>query len=139
LSKSSTWHLVIGFGWRGPLKIWCGNSISTLVCRNRPSCIVWPFVIYLQLPPNVALSHVSPLSFVLPYFPILMLSSLHPVLFRHPYFIHMKSDMRNFLCYAFSTSFSSHLLFRFPLEEKNVAFKLWEGSMESQVSEGTPL
>jgi hypothetical protein len=27
---------VIGLGWCGPLKIWCENSISALVCRNRP-------------------------------------------------------------------------------------------------------
>jgi hypothetical protein len=36
----------------------------------------------------------------------------------------MKSDFRNLKCYEFSTSFSSHLPFRFPLEEKHLAFKL---------------
>jgi hypothetical protein len=38
----------------------------------------------------VALSHVSPLSHVLPCFPIMMLSSLHLVIFRHPYLTHTK-------------------------------------------------
>jgi hypothetical protein len=28
---------VIGLGWCGPLKIWCGNSILALVCQNWPS------------------------------------------------------------------------------------------------------
>jgi hypothetical protein len=51
------------------------------------------------------------------------------VIFKHPYLTHTKSDSRNLKCYAFSTSFSSHLLFRFPLEEKNLAFKLWEDSI----------
>jgi hypothetical protein len=60
----------------------------------------------------VALSH------VLPCFPILMLSSLHLVIFRHPYLTHTKSDFRDFCFYEFSTSYSSHLLFRFPFEEK---------------------
>jgi hypothetical protein len=41
----------------------------------------------------VALSHVSPLSHVLPCFPILILSSLHLVIFKLPYLIHMKSDL----------------------------------------------
>jgi hypothetical protein len=59
-----------------------------------------------------------PLSHVLPCFPIQMLSSLHPVIFRHPYLTHTKSDFRNFECYEFSTSFSLHLSFRFSLEEK---------------------
>jgi hypothetical protein len=45
---------------------------------------------------HVALSHVSPLSHVLPCFPILMHSSLHLVIFKHPYLTHMKSDFRNF-------------------------------------------
>jgi hypothetical protein len=72
----------------------------------------------------VAFSHVSPLSHVLPYFPILILSSLHLVIFKHPYLTHTKSDFRIFLCYGLSTSFSSHLLFRIPLEERQLAFKL---------------
>jgi hypothetical protein len=37
---------------------------------------------------------------------------------RHPYFTHAKSKFRNFKCYESSTSFSSHLPFRFPLEKK---------------------
>jgi hypothetical protein len=72
----------------------------------------------------VAFSHVSPLSHVLPCFPTLMLSSLHLVIFRHPYLTHTKSDFRNLKCYEFSTSISSHLPFRFPLEEKDIAFNL---------------
>jgi hypothetical protein len=67
---------------------------------------------------HVALSHVSPLSHVLPCFPILMLSSLHLVIFRYPYLIHTKSDFRIFLCYEFNTSFSSHLPISFSLEKK---------------------
>jgi hypothetical protein len=78
----------------------------------------------------VALSHVSPSSHVLPCFPILMLSSPHLVIFKHPYLTHTKSNSRNLKCYEFSTSFSSHLPFRFSLEEKHLAFKLWEDSME---------
>jgi hypothetical protein len=46
---------------------------------------------------HVALSHVLPLSHLLPYFPILMLSLLHLVIFRHPYFTHTKSYFRIFL------------------------------------------
>jgi hypothetical protein len=42
------------------------------------------------------LSHVSPLSHVLPCFPTLILSSLHLVIFRHPYFTHTKSDLEIF-------------------------------------------
>jgi hypothetical protein len=72
----------------------------------------------------MALSHVSPLSHVLPCFPILMQSSPHLVIFRHPYLTHMKSNSRNLKCYEFNTSFSSHLPFRFPLEEKHLAFKI---------------
>jgi hypothetical protein len=45
---------------------------------------------------HVALSHVSPLSHELPCFPILILSSLHLVIFRHPYLTYMKSNFRNF-------------------------------------------
>jgi hypothetical protein len=66
----------------------------------------------------VALSH------VLPCFPILMQSSPHLVIFKHPYLTHSKSDFRNLKCYEFKTSFSSHLPFGFSLEEKNLAFKL---------------
>jgi hypothetical protein len=75
----------------------------------------------------VALSHVSLLSHVLPCFPILIQSSLHLVIFKHPYLTHTKSDSRNLKCCEFSTSFSSHLRFRFPLEGKNLAFEkiLW--------------
>jgi hypothetical protein len=61
----------------------------------------------------VALFHVLPLSHLLPSFPVMMLSSLHLVIFRHLYLIHMKSDFRNFYCYEFNTSFSLHLPFRF--------------------------
>jgi hypothetical protein len=39
---------------------------------------------------------------------------------KHPYLTHMKSDSRNLKCYEFSTSFSSHLPFRFPLALKNI-------------------
>jgi hypothetical protein len=39
---------------------------------------------------------VLPLSHVLPCFPNLILSSLHLLIFRHPYFTHIKSDCRNF-------------------------------------------
>jgi hypothetical protein len=66
----------------------------------------------------VAFSHVSPLSHVLPCFPIKMLSSLHLVIFRHPYLTHTKSDFRNLKCYEFSTSFSLHLPFRFRIKNK---------------------
>jgi hypothetical protein len=78
----------------------------------------------------VALSHVSPLSHVLPCFPILIQSLLHLVIFKHPYLTHTKSDSRNLKCYELSTSYSSHLPFRFPLEEKHLAFKLSEDYME---------
>jgi hypothetical protein len=37
----------------------------------------------------VALSHVLPSSHVMPCFPILILSSLHLVIFKHPYLTHM--------------------------------------------------
>jgi hypothetical protein len=47
----------------------------------------------------VALSPMSPLSHVLPCFPTLKLSSLHQVIFRHPYLTHMKFDCGNLLCY----------------------------------------
>jgi hypothetical protein len=43
---------------------------------------------------------------------------------KHPYLNHTKPDFRNLKCYGFNTSFSSHLPFRFPLEEKHLAFKL---------------
>jgi hypothetical protein len=46
---------------------------------------------------HVALSHVSPLSHVLPCFHILIMSSLHLVIFKHPYLPHTKSDFRIFL------------------------------------------
>jgi hypothetical protein len=62
----------------------------------------------------VALSPELPLFHVLPCFPTLKLSSLHPLIFGHPYFTYMKFD---FQCYEFSMSFPSHLLFGFPLEE----------------------
>jgi hypothetical protein len=81
----------------------------------------------------VALSH------VLPWFPTLSLSSLHLLIFKHPYLTHMKSDFRNFWWYEFNTSFSSHPPFRFPLEEKNLTFNLWEDSLKWQVSLGTSL
>jgi hypothetical protein len=55
---------------------------------------------------------------MLPCFPILMQSSLHLVIFKHPYLTHTESDFRNFKCYEFNTSFSSYLPFRFPLEGK---------------------
>jgi hypothetical protein len=54
----------------------------------------------------------------------LMLSLLHLVIFGHPYLTHTKSDFRNSYCYEINTSFSSHLPFRFPLEEKKLAFNL---------------
>jgi hypothetical protein len=59
----------------------------------------------------VALSH------VLTCFPILILSPLDLVIYRHQYLTHMKFDSRNFQCYESNTSFSSHLPFRFILEE----------------------
>jgi hypothetical protein len=37
---------------------------------------------------------------------------------KHPYLTHMNSNFRKKLYYEFSTSFSSHPLFRFPLEAK---------------------
>jgi hypothetical protein len=55
---------------------------------------------------------------MLPCFPILMQSSLHLVIFKHTYLTHTESDFRNLKCYEFSTSFSSHLPFRFPHEGK---------------------
>jgi hypothetical protein len=39
----------------------------------------------------VAFSHVSPLSHVLPSFPMLILSSIHLVIFRHQYLTHTKN------------------------------------------------
>jgi hypothetical protein len=65
------------------------------------------------------LSHVPPLSHVLPCFPILMQSLPHLVIFKHPYLTHTKSDFRNFSCYEFSTSFSSHLPLDFHLKKKS--------------------
>src|SRR5450759_446709 len=53
-----------------------------------------------------------------PAFPVLMQSSPPLVNFEHPYLTHMNSDSRNLKCYEFSTSFSSHLPFRFPLLKK---------------------
>jgi hypothetical protein len=53
---------------------------------------------------------------MLPCFPILMQSSLHLDIFKHPYLTHTKSNFRNLKCYGFSTSFSLHVPFRFPLE-----------------------
>jgi hypothetical protein len=38
-------------------------------------------------------------------------------IFKHPYLTHMKSNFGSFLCSEFSTSFSLHILFGFPLEE----------------------
>jgi hypothetical protein len=78
----------------------------------------------------VALTHVSLLSHELPCFPIMMQSSPHLVIFKHPYLTRTKSDFKNFKCYGFSTSFSLHVPFIFPLEEKHLAFKLGEDSME---------
>jgi hypothetical protein len=46
----------------------------------------------------------------LPCFPILILSSLYLMIFRHPYLTHTKSNFGNF---------NAHLLFRFPLEKKS--------------------
>ena len=45
------------------------------------------------------------------------------MIFKHPCLTHMESDFRNLKCYGFNTSLSSHLSFRLPLEEKNLAFK----------------
>jgi hypothetical protein len=39
--KNATWHLVIGLGWCELLEIWCGNSISALMCQNWPSRMVF--------------------------------------------------------------------------------------------------
>jgi hypothetical protein len=72
----------------------------------------------------VALSHVLPVSHVLPCFPILILSSLHLVILKLPYLIHTKSDYRNFCSYELNTLFSLHLLFGLVHEEKNLAFNL---------------
>jgi hypothetical protein len=55
---------------------------------------------------------------MLPCFPILMQSSLHLLFFKHPYLTHTEFDFKIFKCYEFSTSSSSHLPFRFPLEGK---------------------
>jgi hypothetical protein len=52
----------------------------------------------------------------LPCFPILMQSSLLLLFFKHPYLTHTESNFRNLKCYEFSTSCSSQLPFRFPLE-----------------------
>jgi hypothetical protein len=67
---------------------------------------------------------VSLFSHVLPCFPTQMQSSPHQDIFKHPYLTHTKSDFRNLKCYGFSTSFSLHVPFRFPIEEKHLAFKL---------------
>jgi hypothetical protein len=53
---------------------------------------------------------------MLPCFPILMQSSLLLLFFKRPYLTHTESNFRNLKCYEFSTSCSSHLQFRFPLE-----------------------
>jgi hypothetical protein len=67
---------------------------------------------------HATLFHKSPLSHVLPYILTLKLSSLHQVIFRHPYLTHMKSDFRNLECHGFSMSFPPHLLFEFHLKKK---------------------
>jgi hypothetical protein len=72
---------------------------------------------------------IMPCVAIFPY-AAMILSSLHLVIFGHPYLIHMKFKLGNFWCYEFNTSFLSHLPFRFALEEKNLAFKLWEDSLE---------
>jgi hypothetical protein len=56
---------------------------------------------------------------VLPCFSIQMLSLPYLVIFRHPYLTHTKSYFRNFKCYGFSTSFSSHLPLDFHLKKKS--------------------
>ena len=66
----------------------------------------------------MALSHVSTLSHMLPYFPILIKSLLHLMTFRHLDFTHTKYDFRNLKFYGFNTSFSLHPPFRFPFEKK---------------------
>ena len=58
---------------------------------------------------------------MLPYFPILMQSSLL-LFFKHPYLTHMESNFRNLKC-KFNTSCSSHFLFRFPLEGRKSCFQ----------------
>jgi hypothetical protein len=72
----------------------------------------------------VALSHVSPLSHVLSYFSVMILSLLYLVIFRHPYLTHMKSNLE-----IFSTMNSAlHILYihrlDFYLKKKNLTFKL---------------
>jgi hypothetical protein len=59
-----------------------------------------------------------PLSHMLPCFPIIILSLLNLMIFRHLYFTHVKSDFRIFKCHEFNTLFSSHLLFGFHLKKK---------------------
>jgi hypothetical protein len=83
-----------------------------------------------RLDSHVALSHVLPFSHVLSWFPTLKFSSLHLVIFRHPYLAHTKSSTINVFCYEFSTSFPSHLPFGFLLEEPFFVFRLWEDSLE---------
>jgi hypothetical protein len=45
---------------------------------------------------HVVLSLLLLISHVLPYFPILKLSSLHLVIFKHPYLTYMKSNFEKF-------------------------------------------
>jgi hypothetical protein len=67
----------------------------------------------------VALSYVSPLSHVLPYFPILILSSLLLVIFRHPYFTHMKSDLKKISATNLALHFLHFYLLNFHMK-KNI-------------------
>ena len=70
----------------------------------------------LPLHLNLELSNVA-LSHVLPYFPILMLSLLHLVIFRHSYLTQMKSDSGNFQCHELVLHFSYIHRLDFSLKE----------------------
>ena len=81
---------------------WCCGHTSRRGAQHYPSFLIR----------NCLMWH------VLPYFCILIQSSLHLLIFKHPYLTHTRSNFRNLKCYGINTSFSLHLLFTFSFEEK---------------------
>jgi hypothetical protein len=61
---------------------------------------------------------------MLPYFPILMQSSLHLVIFKHPYLTPTKSNFINSSAMNLTLHFLHIYHLDFHLKEKNIAFNL---------------
>jgi hypothetical protein len=95
IGKNKVWHMLIP-------KLFPNIPFSLVLKKkfeknNIPKISAFNFrIIFRQSCLMGMVSHLLPLSHLLPCYPILKLFSPHLLIFRYPYFIYMKYDSSNF-------------------------------------------